>query len=230
MMMMPFVRLIAIYALVGAAIFAFLKRDEIMAAINPPEDPAFAHPIALPIATPAAQEDAAVAAAPASAPAAKAPEAEAEAEAEAQSQPAPAASQPANARPAFGSQITPQYFGETAAPSAAAPAPTPAPAQDDLVTRWTKAREVFSQGKPADAARLYEALTADFPDNADLHGEVGNLYYNLGDFAKAATHYEAVGEIAHRAGNGQMANNMLALLQRIAPAKAAALQAVINGN
>ncbi len=216
MMMMPFVRLIAIYAIVGAAIFAFLKRDELMAYMNPPEDPAFSNPIAIPFATPtadapSAEED--VAAAQEDAPVERA---------------ATEAPQPARATaPTFGSQITPQYFGQAAAP-AATPAPAAQAAGNDLVTRWTKAREVFSQGKPSEAAALYEALILDFPNNADLRGETGNLYYNLGDFGKAATHYQAVGEIAGRAGNRQMAGSMLALLQRIAPAKAAELQATLN--
>ena len=205
MMMMPFVRLIAIYAIVGAAIFAFLKRDEIMAYMNPPEDPTVASPIAIPFAAPAADE--------------ASEDVEME---EAAAQPAP---QPATATPAFGTQITPQYFGQAAAP-AAAPA---AQEGSGLVERWGKAREVFSQGNPSEAAVLYEALIVDFPDNVDLHGETGNLYYNLGDFAKAAVHYQAVGEIAGRAGDRQMAGSMLALLQRIAPAKAAELQASLNG-
>jgi len=208
-MMMPFVRLIAIYAIVGAAIFAFLKRDEIMAYMSPPEDPAFANPIAIPFAQPA-QED------PVEAAAAQPAQAE-----------APAQQPSTSAPPAFGTQITPQYFGQTAAPAAAA-APA-APSEDTMVARWTKAREVFSQGNPSEAATLYEALTADFPNSADLHGETGNLYYNLGDFAKAAAHYQAVGEIAGRAGDRQMAGSMLALLQRIAPAQAAELQATLNG-
>ena len=222
MMMMPFVRLIAIYAIVGAAIFAFLKRDEIMAYMNPPEDPAFANPIAIPFAQPAEAEDTApeTEAAPVST-------AEAEQPVESTS-PAPAAETPEttySAPPAFGTQITPQYFGQAAAPAAASATTS----EDTMVSRWTKAREVFSQGKPEEAATLYEALTADFPDNADLHGETGNLYYNLGQFGKAAAHYQAVGEIAGRAGDRQMAGNMLALLQRIAPAKAAELQATLTG-
>ena len=225
MMMMPFVRLIAIYALVGAAIFAFLKRDDIMAAINPPEDPAFANPIAIPFATPAPEAEEPTAEAVAESPTAEAPTTESVAETPTA---APVAPQPAPvARPAFGTQITPQYFGQAAAP-AAAPAPA-AQSEEDLVSRWNKAREVFGQGNPAEAAKLYEALIVDFPDNMDLRGETGNLYYNLGQFSKAAVHYLAVGEIAGRAGNRQMAGSMLALLQRIAPEKAAELQATLNG-
>jgi len=199
MMMMPFVRLIAIYAVVGAAIFAFLKRDQLMDYFATPETE-IAAPIAeaAPEASPEAALDTTV-----------------EASATATIYSAP---------PAFGTQITPQYFGQAAAPAAA-----PAEREDTMVTRWTKAREVFSQGNPSEAATLYEALTADFPDNADLHGETGNLYYNLGNFTKAAVHYQAVGEIAGRAGDRQMAGSMLALLQRIAPAKAVELQATLNG-
>ena len=209
MMMMPFVRLIAIYALVGVAIFAFLKRDAIMEYMNTPEEtvpvePASAEIAATPVNTAEAVQPAEDAAPE---PAAVTPES---------SYSAPAA---------FGTQITPQYFGQAAAPTSE-PA---APSADTMVDRWTKAREVFSQGNPTEAAALYEALTSAFPASADLHGETGNLYYNLGQFNKAATHYRAVGEIAARTGDMQMAGSMLALLQRIAPAEAAKLQATLNG-
>jgi len=203
MMMMPFVRLIAIYAIVGAAIFAFLKRDEIAAYMNPPEDPAFANPIAITFAEPAAEEEAIV-------------EAEAPAEETAAEESTPT--------PAFGSQVTPQYFGQ-----AAAPATSQAPATDGgLAERLSQARSALTQGNTEEAAALYEALAAEFPDNMDLRGETGNLYYNLGQFDKAATHYQAIGELAGREGNMQMAGSMLGLLQRIAPAKAAELQATLT--
>ncbi|NOR62345.1 MAG: hypothetical protein GQ535_07630 [Rhodobacteraceae bacterium] len=203
MMMMPFVRLLAIYALVGAAIFAFLKRDDLMAYFATPESEMAAPSAgAAPEANPTENLDATV-------------------EASATEAPTP---EPATiARPTFGSQITPQYFGR--GQTAAAPA---APSEDTMVARWTKAREVFGQGNPAEAAMLYEALAVDFPNHADLRGETGNLYYNLGQFNKAAVHYQAVGEIAGRDGNRQMAGSMLSLLQRIAPAKAAELQATLN--
>ncbi len=210
MMMMPFVRLIAIYAIVGAAIFAFLKRDQLMNYFATPETE-IAAPIAeaAPEASPEATLDTTL---------------EASATAPIATAPTPSPEIAYSAPPAFGTQITPQYFGQAAAPAA-----TPDTSEDTMVARWTKAREVFSQGNPSEAATLYEALTADFPDNADLHGETGNLYYNLGEFSKAAVHYQAVGEIAGRAGDRQMAGSMLALLQRIAPAKAAELQATLNG-
>jgi tetratricopeptide (TPR) repeat protein len=213
MMMMPFVRLIAIYAIVGAAIFAFLKRDQVMAYFATPQaEMAASSAASAPEASPTAPQITTV----------ETPATETTATAE---QPV---EKPAtySAPPAFGTQVTPQYFGQTPAP---APAPqATAPAAESMVARWTKAREVFSQGHPGEAAKLYETLIADYPENADLHGEAGNLYYNLGQFSKAATHYQAVGEIAGRAGNRQMAGSMLALLQRIAPAKAAELQAALN--
>ena len=205
MMMMPFVRLIAIYALVGAAIFAFLKRDDLMAYFATPEtEMAAPSADAAPEANPTENLDTTVEA----------------------SATEPAAEIPASAQPVFGSQITPQYFGQAATPATAA---TPAATNgESMVARWNKAREVFSQGNPTEAATLYEALAADFPNNADLRGETGNLYYNLGQFNKAAIHYQAVGEIAGHSGNMQMAGSMLALLQRIAPAKAAELQTTLN--
>ena len=213
MMMMPFVRLLAIYALVGAAIFAFLKRDELMAYLSADSEVEIV-------------ADAEAAPTPA-------PEPEPEPEASDDSvviETTPELTTPLpnySSAPAFGSEITPQYFGQAPAPSAAE---TPAPAQSggNMVERWRKAREVFNQGNITEAARLYEDLTASFPDSADLHGEAGNLYYNLGQFAKAATHYFAVGEISVRTGNAAMATSMQNLLRRIAPAKASELQAIIT--
>ena len=212
MMMMPFVRLLAIYALVGAAIFAFLKRDDLIEYFSTPEveKVADAAPISPPVppSSPPAPEEALPT---------EAPTQEAEPVAEVTYFSAP---------PAFGSEITPQYFGQ----AAAAPMAPAAPTGESMVTRWTKAREVFSQGTPAEAALLYEALTDDYPNNADLHGETGNLYYNLGQFGKAAGHYFAVGEIAARKGDMQMAGSMFMLLQRISPSKAAELQALLSAN
>jgi len=212
MMMMPFVRLLAIYALVGAAIFAFLKRDDIMEYFATPE-----------AELAAASEEVEAEASPVLQQVETVEASDNEAPQQPEQQPAESAASP---QPAFGTQITPQYFGQAAAPTTA---PTPlAPAAESMVARWNKAREIFSQGNPSEAAVLYEALTADFPNNADLHGETGNIYYNLGQFSKAATHYQSVGEIAGRNGNRQMAGSMLALLQRIAPAKAAELQVALS--
>lgn len=206
-MMMPFVRLLAIYALVGAAIFAFLKRDQLIEYFSEPESGMVA--------------EAATDTQPEPAPAAQ-PQAQAAA-------PAPARGNNGKgngAQRAFGSEISPQYFGLAAAPTQNQPAaPT---SEGDLIARWTEARGAYSQGNTADASRLYEALTVDFPQNADLHGEVGNLYYNLGQFGNAAEHYYAVAEIAFHAGDVNMVNSMYGLLQRISPSKATELQALLS--
>lgn len=196
-MLMPFVRLLAIYILVGTSIFAFFKRDQLVAYFSTPKAVAIAAPQPTEVLEPRMEIIA---------------------------QPSPAKVPATSTAPAFGAEITPQYFGQSAAP-AAAPA---RPRGPGLVARWHKAREVFSQGSPADAAVLYEALTADFPRNADLHGEAGNLYYNLGQFSEATTHYFAVGVISARKGDMQMARNMMGVLRQIAPAKAAELGAVLS--
>jgi len=224
MMMMPFVRLLAIYALAGAAIYAFLNRDELVEYFAAPEiqraEAAGPQPQLLPPApAPTAQtlDEKETAPVPAPRPVIQA--------VPAAPMPLPA-HRPGQNRPrAFGSEITPQYFGQAAAP-VAAPAPA-ASRPNNMISRWVKARETFSQGNITEAAALYEALTTDFPQSADLHGETGNLYYNLGQFNKAATHYFAVGDISAQNGNAGMANSMLNLLQRIAPAKAAELQGII---
>lgn len=221
MMMMPFVRLLAIYALVGAAIFAFLKRDELVEYFAAPEAEITvqAAPTPTVITTPE------VAPAPQTQPVAPvAPVAQAQPAAPTPQTPAT----PQHNGPRFGSDVTPQYFGQTAL-NRTVQTPAPAALGSDLVSRWKKAREVYNQGNIDEASQLYEALTDSFPNNADLHGETGNLYYNLGQFAKAAEHYYAVGEISVHNGNMAMAASMFSLLQRIAPAKANDLQAVMAG-
>lgn len=207
---MPFVRLLAIYVLVGAAIFAFLKRDRLIAYFASPE---------MEISTPVQKDTP-------EPPPAKTQEPAATATANDAVVPDTENPSSYSAPSVFGSDITPQYFGQTAASAAARP-PT-APTGNDMVLRWQKAREMFAQGNTSEAANLYEALTTDFPANADLHGETGNLYYNLGQFGKAASHYQKVGEISARNGNMQMAQAMMAVLLRISPGKAGELQTFIN--
>ncbi len=182
--MMPFVRLIAIYIIVGLAVFAFFKRDALMALISGPEaevvmvaepvaELVIAQPVAEPLPTPIAE-------------------------------PAPAA------EPVFAP-------ADTATPQPANP--------QDMNARLGEARQAFWDGDAVTAEFLYKGLSNDFPAEATVKGELGNLYYNTGRMTEAATQFHAVGLLSIDAGNTAQMMAMIGVLQSIAPNLAADLQA-----
>ncbi|PCJ76934.1 MAG: hypothetical protein COA53_01605 [Rhodobacteraceae bacterium] len=184
--MMPFVRLIAIYIIVGLAVFAFFKRDALMALISgseaevvmvaePVAEPVIVQPVAEPLPTPIVE--------PAPTPAAE---------------------------PVF-------------APVDMVP-PRPANPQD-MNARLGEARQAFWDGDAVTAEFLYKGLANDFPTEAMVKGELGNLYYNTGRMTEAATQFHAVGLLSIEAGNTAQMMAMIGVLQSIAPNLAADLQA-----
>ena len=188
--MMPFVRLIAIYIIVGLAVFAFFKRDALMALISGPETEA----------TVAAEP---VAAAPAPEPVISQPVPEPQAA----PTPAPAAD------PVFAP-------ADTAVPQSTNP--------QDMDARLGEARQAFWSGDAVTAEFLYKDLANDFPGDATVQGELGNLYYNTGRMAEAATQFHAVGLLALQAGNIPQAMAMFGVLQSIAPDLAADLKTRVD--
>ncbi len=201
-MIMPFVRLFAIYVLVGLAIFAFFKRDRIMELFAAPESE-----VALP-AVPVVPK----------APAAATPQpvrvAETPAPASAPETPAAALTQPV-AEP-----LTAPVAEAPAAPVSSAPAVT-----GGLTERLQAARQAFWKGDTDGAEAAYKSLAADFPDSVDVMGELGNLYYSRGRMAEAAVYFARVGDMALATGNTTQVLSMMGILQQIAPDKAADLRA-----
>ena len=179
--MMPFVRLIAIYIIVGLAVFAFFKRDALMALINGPE-----------AAVVMAVE-----------PAAPAPEPTAE---------------PVMAQP------TPEPAPEPVFAPTDGTIPQPTDPKD-FDTRLGEARQAFWSGDAVTAEFLYKGLSNDFPSDITVNGELGNLYYNTGRMAEAATQFHAVGLLSLEAGNTGQTMAMIGVLQSIAPDLAADLRA-----
>lgn len=187
-MIMPFVRLIAIYILVGLAIFTFFKRDAVMALLEGPE----ADPVAAVV------------------------------------EPETSATDTSHTSP-YDPVPTPPIAPERVTESAFAPAepsaqPT-APNADTMMPRWAAARQAFWDGNRDEAEVLYTALAAEFPSEASILGELGNLYYNSGRTAAAARQYHAVGLLAIAAGNRAETAAMIGVLQSIAPEMAADLKA-----
>lgn len=107
-------------------------------------------------------------------------------------------------------------------PAEAAPAETPA--VPPLREGWIAARQAFSDGEVDKATGLYESLVAAYPDQADLAGELGNLYLAQGDEAKAADSFYEAGLRMLKGPNTLRANAVLGVLNRLDKDKADALR------
>jgi len=197
-MIMPFARLIAIYLIVGLAIFAFFKRDAIVSLINGPEVQTVN--VADLISTQAAQNTAPVA------------------KITPETAPEPAALPPLTVPtpPTDETEAADEGAEETVVEHAQAP---------NMQTRLIQARNVFWSGDRQKAEALYTSLAADFPDDITIAGELGNIYYNSNRRALAATQFHTVGVLALKAGNTAQAMTMIGVLQTIAPDLAADLRA-----
>jgi TolA-binding protein len=101
-------------------------------------------------------------------------------------------------------------------------APTPAPAPTSL----DDARRAYWSGDLSRAETLYIALARQTPDDANALGELGNLYYSQRKFSAAAKYYQLAGTQLLRSGYTAQAAQIIAVLQSIAPDKAAALRAL----
>ena len=96
-----------------------------------------------------------------------------------------------------------------------------------LAEAWNQARQAYATGKPGTLER-YKQLIQRFPDVPDLPGELGNIYYQQGKLSEAAAQYYEAAMRLIRAGQGARAACLLAVLKRIAPAKAMALARQTN--
>lgn len=123
--------------------------------------------------------------------------------------------QPRNRAPA------PSTASRQSPQAAARPSPVNQPAIS-LASALREARQAQAAGKP-DADKIYKRLIRQFPDSPDLPGELGNIYYVQGKLSEAAEQYfETARRLIRRHQPGQAAC-LIAVLKRIAPAKAEAL-------
>jgi len=209
-MIMPFIRLLTIYALVIIAVVAFFKRDSVMQFTSttfgwptsqaaPEEEAEIAEPSTETSTTP---DDPEPQTAQASLPAIQMPVADSEGEAE-----------------------TP-----SATPNAAATAqPTmDNPTSDDTKTRLKAARQAYWNGDMDGARALYAALAKAAPNDADVNGEFGNILYAQRQYDAAADAYLVTGKLLVKKGQKQQVQPIIAVLQNIAPKKAATLRALAN--
>ena len=102
----------------------------------------------------------------------------------------------------------------TTGPSA--PAPTPDP--------FTAARHAAIHYRYEEAIRLYQQHLSSHPDDANAHGELGNVYLQAGHSNEAArSYYEAAVDMV-AAGNRAGAVALYPIIARYEPALASALQ------
>ncbi len=105
---------------------------------------------------------------------------------------------------------------------------TPLPPLTDLESGWASARNAYWDGDTRTAEALYRRLTEAYPFEADLWGELGNLYYSSGRTLLAGDSYLTAGRVALQAGNAEQAKVIVEVLQGFAPTKAAELQSLVD--
>ena len=99
---------------------------------------------------------------------------------------------------------------------------------DALKTEWSAARDAYWRRDMEKAASLYAALAAAHPDQADVLGEMGNVYLAVGNRDKAAEAYLAAGEALVKANRSHEAGKALMALGQLDRQKADALQKTIR--
>jgi len=206
-MIMPFLRLVIIYIVVILAAVLFFKRDSMMAMLGMSSGGA---------------EIAATADEPA-----KIVEPVAETEVSSAASSADTATEPAPEPDVAAAAQPPKYpTNETAqivAPTAPAET-TDASASDDIQTRLDEARQAYWNRDLKGAEARYKGLVDAAPDNADIKGELGNLYFAQRRMDEAANMYHQAGLQLIKDGNPQQVMGLIGVLQNIAPDKAADLR------
>ena len=224
-MIMPFLRLVIIYIVVILGAVLVFKRDSVMSLLGmswgTAQTEIMAEAPATPIETPVAAGEA---------------ETAAEAGAKTPAEPAtPEAEQP----PKYPTEQTAQTTAPTTAqPTAQPTAPTPRPTQaktqtqtqtqtpsqapsaNDIQPRLEAARNAYWSRDLKGAEALYKSLIADAPTNADIKGELGNLYYGMRRMNEAADMYHKAGLQLIADGNKRQIMPLIGVLQSIAPDKA----------
>ncbi len=163
-MIMPFIRLLTIYALVIIAVVAFFKRDQLMQFSNATFGwPASQSSPEMAADTPAQEPEQTVETTPAATPVAK---------------PAPQTTEatlPVIQMPTADpeEQETTPVAAPTTVATAQPAATTPAP--DDTKTRLKAARQAYWNGDMDGARALYAALAKAAPNDPDVNGEFGNI-------------------------------------------------------
>ncbi len=98
------------------------------------------------------------------------------------------------------------------------------PVSGELRTAWVQARRAYVGGNHAEAENLYKTLVETHPDEPDVAGELGNLYYTQGKNAEAAAMYFEAGQRMLRGRTPERAGILLGILNRLDKNKASELR------
>lgn len=95
----------------------------------------------------------------------------------------------------------------------------------ELQTLQNEARQAYRNGDFAKTEEMYKSMAASNPDNVNIIGELGNLYYSQRRMSDAATYYHMAGKMLIDQGNANQAMSLMGVLQTIDQARAADLRA-----
>ncbi len=199
-MVMPFVRLLAIYGVVILLVVGFFQRDRIKELVGFPQQSA------------TIENDEEMAVAPETAPLARPAE-------------LVTAADPKVELQSTEIEVTDDVPTEEEAVEIATQTPT---SRTDLTAGLDNARKAYWGGDMRQAEDLYLALIKENPQSADASGEFANLLYAQRRYPEAAEHYFETAKILLSDGNSRQVLPIIRTLQYIAPEKAAALQAIAS--
>ncbi|VBB69622.1 hypothetical protein RIEGSTA812A_PEG_1095 [invertebrate metagenome] len=98
-----------------------------------------------------------------------------------------------------------------------------------LHVSWVTARRLFWEQNPAIAEQAYQILIREYPDEPDLPGELGNIYWNYGRWQEAAALYHEAGLRAMRVSNSRQVGAVIRILQYLDPDRAELLWQNVMG-
>ncbi len=101
----------------------------------------------------------------------------------------------------------------------------PAP---DIDPRLAEARKAFWSRQFDRAIAAYQSLIDEYPKNPDYLGELGNIYYNLNRFARAAELFEQAGLLLVEQGDLERAGQLLPALSSLDRDRGQRLRQVIE--
>lgn len=98
----------------------------------------------------------------------------------------------------------------------------------DVKANWITARESYHKRNYELSEKSYQQVIDNTEDNYDAYGELGNVYFNQGKNAQAASAYYEAAAIFVRMGQSSRAESLMGLLWRLDPSKADELQKLID--
>lgn len=98
----------------------------------------------------------------------------------------------------------------------------------EVKANWIIARESYHRRNYVLSEKSYQQVINNTEDNYDAYGELGNVYFNQGKNAQAASAYYEAAAIFVRIGQRSRAESLIDLLWRLDPSKADELQQLID--